>query len=93
MTAEWPQWLLATINDGHEGHEGAIKKGEKVLFRRGLDLPLLMVPSWPPRSDENFLKRFIEKYCVSFQEPAVISAAFERPSTCLSGKPPAAMTL
>jgi hypothetical protein len=23
MTAEWPQWLLATIN---EGHEGAIKK-------------------------------------------------------------------
>jgi hypothetical protein len=40
-----------------------------------------MVPLWPLLSGENFLKRFIEKYCVSFPEPAAISAAFERPST------------
>jgi hypothetical protein len=51
-----------------------------------------MVPSWPLRSGENFLKRFIEKYFVSFQGLAVISAAFERPSTFSSGKPAAATT-
>jgi hypothetical protein len=33
MTAEWPRWLLATIN---ESHEGAIKKGgEGSLSMRG----------------------------------------------------------
>jgi hypothetical protein len=42
MIAEWPEWLLATIN---EGHEGAIKKeGRRFSFDEGRTFLL----EWPP---------------------------------------------